>query len=195
MDFKHSYPNLASFLSKHATITRKDQQQSRWHWLTLILFGLLTIATFPQQLLLLVVFTLIVALIKGPGMILWGMVYAFLVSLFPPIAIFLSAFFFLLNIGTFAKNWRLSLAGSFFYFYPATIMLLRYFWGLNNYWFLTFSLLTGLVLLHFILTKLYQGYGIGRTIFWYIFALPFTFLSVLLPSRVKRKIKRFPIQK
>ena len=65
MDFKRSYPKLADYLSNRIDFSRKEQQQSRWHWFTLILFGLLTIATLSQKLILLTVFIAIVALIKG----------------------------------------------------------------------------------------------------------------------------------
>ena len=85
MDFKRSYPKLADYLSNRVDFSRKEQQQSRWHWFTLILFGLMTVATLSQKLILLTVFIAIVALIKGPVMILWGMLYSFLVGLFPPI--------------------------------------------------------------------------------------------------------------
>ena len=72
MEFNRSYPKLASFLKDHFAISRKSQQQSLWHWFTLILFGTFILATFTQQLLLLFSLILLVALIKGPGMILWG---------------------------------------------------------------------------------------------------------------------------
>ncbi len=49
MDFKRSYPKLADYLSNRIDFSRKEQQQSRWHWFTLILFGLLTIATLSQN--------------------------------------------------------------------------------------------------------------------------------------------------
>lgn len=192
MDFRRSYPKTADFLEKKGTIARKNQLHSRWHWLTLILFGLLTVATFTQQLFLLLVSIVIVALLKGPGMIFLGTVYAFLVGLFPPLGIVLSAIFFILNIGTFAKNWRLSFTGFFFYFYPMAVMFLRTWRNWDNSWFLTGSLVIGLVVLHLLLTKMYQRYGIGRTIFWYLFSLPFVFLTALLPKRWKRRIKLLP---
>lgn len=163
MDFKHSYPKLASFLTTYTMSNKKDQQQTCWHWLTLILFGLFTTASFTQQLLF--VITLIVALIKGPEMILWGIVYTFLISLFPPIGIFLSTLFFLLNLGTLTKNWHFSFVTCFFYSYPIIILLLRTVGDLNNDWFLTGSLLIGLILLHLMLKKLYTKYRIGRTVF------------------------------
>lgn len=72
MEFNRSYPKLASFLKDHFAISRKSQQQSLWHWFTLILFGTFILATFTQQLLLLFSLILLVALIKGPGMILLG---------------------------------------------------------------------------------------------------------------------------
>ncbi|MGC3124412.1 hypothetical protein ACPTJE_17410, partial [Enterococcus faecalis] len=81
------------------------------HWFTLILFGLMTVATLSQKLILLTLFIAIVALIKGPVMILWGMLYSFLVGLFPPNGILLSGIYFLLKNGTLTKNWRMTLVG------------------------------------------------------------------------------------
>lgn len=141
MDFKRSYPKLADYLSNRVDFSRKEQQQSRWHWFTLILFGLMTVATLSQKLILLTLFIAIVALIKGPVMILWGMLYSFLVGLFPPIGILLSAIFFLLNIGTFTKNWRMTLVGIYFYFYPFGVMALSEVMHWDNHWFIAGSLL------------------------------------------------------
>ncbi len=190
MDFKRSYPKTATFLKENVTISRKNQQHSPWHWLTLILFGLLTVATLTQQLLLLVVFILIVALVKGPGLILWGALYTFLVGLFPPFGILLSILFFLLNLGTLVKNWRLSFTAVFFYGYPTAMMLFRYFGHWENHWFIAGSLTIGLLLLHFLLSKLYQKYGVSRMVFWYLFSLPFVLLTALLPTRLKGKFNR-----
>ena len=53
MDFKRSYPKLADYLSNRVDFSRKEQQQSHWHWFTLILFGLMTVATLSQKLILL----------------------------------------------------------------------------------------------------------------------------------------------
>ena len=36
MDFKRSYPKLADYLSNRVDFSRKEQQQSRWHWFALI---------------------------------------------------------------------------------------------------------------------------------------------------------------
>ncbi len=82
MDFKRSYPKLADYLSNRVDFSRKEQQQSHWHWFTLILFGLMTVATLSQKLILLTLFIAIVALIKGPVMILWGMLYSFWLGFF-----------------------------------------------------------------------------------------------------------------
>ena len=46
-------PDLENFLkplSKNVTIERKQQNQTIWHWLLLILFGLLTFGSLTQQL-------------------------------------------------------------------------------------------------------------------------------------------------
>lgn len=106
MDFKRSYPKLADYLSNRVDFSRKEQQQSHWHWFTLILFGLMTVATLSQKLILLTLFIAIVALIKGPVMILWGMFVFLFGWLFSAYRYFCFQRFSLLNTEHFIKNWR-----------------------------------------------------------------------------------------
>lgn len=191
MDFHSVDPKIAAFLKKRMAhfVPQKESQQSRWHWLLLVLFGWMTIATFPQQLLLLVGFLLIVTLIKGPGMMVWGIIYSFLVSLFPPIGLVLSLILLLLNMQTLVKNWRVSIVGGFFYGYPISIMLLRHFTHWDNNWFFSISLLFGLLIFHYLLMNIYTRYGNSRMIFWYILCIPFSIVAALLPTKMKQRIK------
>ncbi|MGG5357860.1 hypothetical protein IGI57_000597 [Enterococcus sp. DIV0213j] len=163
--------------------TRYPQQNTLWHWMALILFGLLTAASFTQQLWLVGFLIVASALIKGPGMILFGIVYSFLVSLFPPLGVLLSLIIFLLNVGSFTKNWRVTLVGMFFYLYPVITLAIRHFGHFDQPWVSFASVLTGLLLLHVFLTALYKKYGISRSVFWYLFSLPFMVLSAILPKK------------
>lgn len=78
-------PDLENFLKtsiqKNVTIERKQQNQTIWHWLLLILFGLLTFGSLTQQLLLIGLFTLIAAIVKGPLMLVWGTIYLSLIHI------------------------------------------------------------------------------------------------------------------
>lgn len=83
------------------------------------------------------------------------------------------------------------LSRDLFLFLSFGVMALSEVMHWDNHWFIAGSLLLGLILLHVMLTKLYQHYGIGRTIFWYVFSIPFALLTALLPSRLKTKIKGY----
>ncbi|OBS62407.1 hypothetical protein AX758_01460 [Enterococcus mundtii] len=191
MDFQSIDPKLASYLKDKGTtfFPQKEQKQSKLHWLLLILFGWLTIATLTQQLLLMAGFLLIVTLIKGPGMFLWGIVYTFLVSIFPPIAFLLSVLFLLLNVQTIVKNWRVTMVGIFFYGYPLAMNALRHLTDWDTRWFFAISLLLGLVILHSLLIKIYARYGNSRLVAWYILCIPFSIVAALLPTKVKQRLK------
>ena len=90
------FPIFANWLKLQQKPIAKDQTATFFsHWFLLILFSLVTVATFTQQLLFLLFVFVIAALVKGPGMILWGVVYSFLVTLFPPLGLLLSTLFFL----------------------------------------------------------------------------------------------------
>lgn len=101
------------------------------------------------------VFIVIVVLIKGFVMILWGMLYFFLVGLFLFIGILFLVIFFLLNIGIFIKNWWMILVGIYFYFYFFGVMVFCEIMYWNNYWFLVGVLFLGLILFYVMLMKLY----------------------------------------
>lgn len=181
------YPNTASLLSNYRRQSKPDQQNTIWHWGALFLFACLTVASPVQQLLILLVFVGFSAIIKGPLMILWGVLYSFLVSLFPPFALALSLLFFLLQIGDLAKTWRVFLVGGFFYLYPLTTMLLHQFIFNDLQWFLLAALLIGLTVLHFLLKWLYKEQALSRSVALFLFSLPYDFLLLLLPRSFKKR--------
>lgn len=86
-NFQREFPNTARYLKQR--YPDKEPLSSFWHWATLALFAILCIATIKQQLLLIGLLILIAALIKGPGLLLFGALYSLLVSLFPPIGVVL----------------------------------------------------------------------------------------------------------
>nr|WP_242596655.1 hypothetical protein [Enterococcus plantarum] len=109
---------LKSTIQENVSIQRKPQVNTIWHWLLLILFGLLAYGTMTQQFLLIAIFIAIAAVVKGPLMLLWGAIYSVLIAFFPPLGLVLSLVFFLINLGTIAKSWRISLTSAYFYLVP-----------------------------------------------------------------------------
>lgn len=184
-NFQQNFPNTARYLKQR--YPEKEHLKSFWHWTTLALFSLLCIATIKQQLFLLGLLILATALVKGPAILLFGMLYSFLISLFPPAGILLSALFFLLNIRLLTKSWRVNLVTSLFYLYPLGLSLLCYFTHWDAPWQLALELLPGLLLLHFVLLQVYYFHPSARQISWTIFATPFELLSLVLPKRFKKK--------
>lgn len=187
-NFQHDYPNFASYLKRRYP-DKSDPLKSIWHWTSLILFSLLCVATIKQQLLMIGLLLISAALIKGPGLLVFGALYSFLVSLFPPIGIVLSAIFFLFNLRLLTKSWRVNLVTSLFYLYPLDLSLLRYFTHWNAFWQIGLQLLPGLLLLHFVLIQVYSFHPNARQVTWTVLATPFELFSLILPKRLKRPFR------
>ncbi|EOI05106.1 hypothetical protein UAY_00580 [Enterococcus moraviensis ATCC BAA-383] len=177
---------LQSTIKKNVTIQRKPQINTVWHWVLLILFGLLAYGSMTQQFLLIALFIAIAAIVKGPLMLLWGAIYSALIAFFPPLGIVLSILFFLLNLGTIAKSWRISLTSAYFYLVPLLGGILRSISKNEpNYvvWlFVGFSLLG----LHFLLNWLYKNNSLSRTLTWSIICVPYAIVIMFLPTRFRR---------
>lgn len=177
---------LQSAIKKNVTVQRKPQVNTVWHWVLLILFGLLAYGSMTQQFLLIALFIAIATIVKGPLMLLWGAIYSALIAFFPPLGIVLSILFFLLNLGTIAKSWRISLTSAYFYLVPLLGGILRSISKNEpNYvvWlFVGFSLLG----LHFLLNWLYKNNSLSRTLTWSIICVPYAIVIMFLPTRFRR---------
>ncbi|MFC4770789.1 hypothetical protein [Enterococcus hermanniensis] len=192
-NFQRDYPETAHYLKQK--YPEKSPTNSIWHWSMLALFSLLAVAIVKQQLLLIGLLILISALAKGPGMLLFGAIYSMLVSLFPPIGIVLSALFFLFNLRLLTKSWRVNAVTAWFYLYPLTMSLLRYFTHWNASWQIGLELLPGLLCLHFALLKVYTFHPSARQVAWTILAAPFELVALLLPKRFKKPFTKTAVAK
>jgi hypothetical protein len=177
---------LKSTIQKNVTIQRKPQVNTIWHWVLLILFGLLAYGTMTQQFLLIAVFVVIAAVVKGPLMILWGTIYSILVAFFPPLGIVLSILFFLLNLGTVAKSWRISLTSAYFYFVPLLGSTSRAILKNEPDYAVMLFVIVSILGLHFLLNWLYKNNSLSRTLAWSIVSAPYALLVLLLPTRFRR---------
>ncbi len=187
--FQKDFPQLAQQLRQKQRVSDKNQVNTFTHWLLLLGFGMLTIASFPQQLVILLILVGITALVKGPGMLLFGMLYSFLVSLFPPLGIFLSALFFLLSLYQLTRNWRFGLAAAFFYLYPMMTVAFRQFAYFDQTgWLLAFGTV-GLVGMHFLFRNVYVSQPSSKALAWSLISLPYDCLVFLLPSKKGKKIR------
>lgn len=185
---------LKSTLEKNVSIQRKQQNQTIWHWLLLVLFGLLAFGTLTQQLLFIGLFMILAAIVNGPLMILWGIIYSALVAFFPPLGLVISLVFFLINLGTVAKSWRLSLTSAYFYLVPLALSTLRHFWTTPPTY--VFAIATGISLLglHFLLEWLYNNNSLSRTITWRVICVPYSLLLLVIPNRFlhSKGLKKMP---
>ncbi|EOI00246.1 hypothetical protein UAW_00112 [Enterococcus haemoperoxidus ATCC BAA-382] len=177
---------LKSTIQKNVTIQRKPQVNTVWHWVLLILFGLLAYGTMTQQFLLIAIFIAIAAIVKGPLMLLWGAIYSFLIAFFPPLGIVLSILFFLINLGTIAKSWRISLTGAYFYLVPLIGGILRAVVKNEPTYAVLIFVALSIVGLHFLLNWLYKNNSLSRTLTWSIINVPYAVLIMLLPTRFRR---------
>ncbi|MDT2757708.1 hypothetical protein P7G51_09985 [Enterococcus asini] len=184
-DFSTNYPQLASWLTTQKQNKPDYKAQGLSHWFLLIGFGVMTVAPLSWHFALIAVLILTTALAKGPGMFVFGICYAALVSLFPPLAILLSAFCFFLSLWQLGRNW---IFYAFAAIYFATPFALKFF-GLNEVttWSGAFSLLLSLVVCHFSLNHLYRFWD-SRSLFWSLWAAPFDCLLFLLPKRFSKRL-------
>lgn len=177
---------LKSTIQKNVTIQRKPQENTVWHWLLLVLFGLLAYGTITQQIFLIALFMAIAAIVKGPLMILWGTIYSVLVAFFPPLGIALSVLFFLLNLGTVVKSWRISLTSAYFYLVPLIGSISRTILKNEPDYAVMLFVIISVLGLHFLLHWLYKNNSLSRTLAWSIVSVPYALLVMLLPTRFKR---------
>lgn len=177
---------LKSTIQKNLSIQRKPQVNTIWHWLLLVLFGLLAYGTMTQQFLLIAIFVVIAAIVKGPLMLLWGAIYSVLIAFFPPLGIVLSIVFFLINLGTIAKSWRISLTSAYFYLVPLIGGILRTVVKNEPTYAVLIFVALSIVGLHFLLSWLYKNNSLSRTLTWSIISVPYALLIMLLPTRFRK---------
>ncbi|EOL47770.1 hypothetical protein [Enterococcus caccae] len=177
---------LKTTIQKNVTIERKPQVNTIWHWVLLVLFGLLAYGSMTQQLLLIVVFVIIAAIVKGPLMLLWGAVYSALIAFFPPLGLLLSLVFFLMNLGTIAKSWRISITSAYFYLVPLIGSILRAILKNEPSYAVLIFVSVSILGLHFLLNWLYKNNSLSRTLTWSIISVPYALLIMLLPTRFHR---------
>lgn len=177
---------IKSTIRKNVTIKRKPQVNTLWHWLLLILFGLLAYGTMTQQVLLIALFIALAAIVKGPLMILWAAVYSMLIAFFPPLGIVLSILFFLVNLGTVAKSWRISLTSAYFYLVPLIGTIIRTIVKNEPDYLVMLFVVASMIGLHFLLNWLYQNNSLSRSLTWTIISVPYAILIMILPARFHR---------
>lgn len=177
---------LKSTIQENVSIQRKPQVNTIWHWLLLILFGLLAYGTMTQQFLLITIFIAIAAVVKGPLMLLWGAIYSVLIAFFPPLGLVLSLVFFLINLGTIAKSWRISLTSAYFYLVPLIGGIFRAISKDEPKYLVLMFVAFSLLGLHFLLNWLYKNNSLSRILTWSIISVPYALLIMLLPTRFRR---------
>jgi len=177
---------LKTTIRKNVTIERKPQVNTIWHWVLLILFGLLAYGSMTQQLLLIALFVVIAAIVKGPLMLLWGAIYSALIAFFPPLGLLLSIVFFLINLGTVAKSWRISLTSAYFYLLPLIGSILRAVIKNEPTYAVLVFVAVSVLGLHFLLHWLYKNNSLSRSLTWSIISVPYAIMIMLLPTRFHR---------
>ncbi|RHK05771.1 hypothetical protein DW084_11545 [Enterococcus casseliflavus] len=188
-NFQQDFPNFATWLKLQQQTPQKNQTATFSHWLLVGFFGLLTAASFSQQLLFLLFVFVLAALVKGPGMIVWGIVYSFLVSLFPPLGIVLSGLFFLLTLRQLTKNVTFVLTALYFYGYPFVITALQHFTNWDPQWLWVGSIGFALISGHFVLKQNYP-FASSKSLAWAIISVPYDCVMALIPVKHKARFKR-----
>lgn len=190
-NFQNDFPSFAYWLDQKKQSVTTDQNNTFSHWLLLALFGMMTAATLTQQLLFILLFLGLAALIKGPGMILLGILYSILVSFFPPLGILFSALIFFFSLQQLTKNLSFVLTAVFFYGYPFAIKILRSYTDFDSHWLLIGAIALGLVSFHFLLQRHYQQQISSKAFAWALICVPYDFLLALWPQKKWKKNARF----
>ncbi|WP_430611437.1 hypothetical protein [Enterococcus sp. DIV0876] len=188
--FQHDFPNFATWLKLQQQVPQTNQINTLSHWLIIGSFALITVASFTHQLLFLFVLLMIAALIKGPGMILWGVLYSFLVSLFPPLGLLLSALFFLLTIRQLTKNMTFVLSALYFYTFPFVVTALHHFTTWNDQWLFYGGIGVALISGHLILKQNYR-FASSRGVAWALITVPYDCIMALVPKKHKGRLFKF----
>lgn len=188
-NFIKDYPEFARMFTEGSKRQPKDPMKAPWHWLLLGIFGLLCLGGSWQFAFILAGLIALSALINGPAMILWGIVYGVLVGWFPPLALILSALFFFLNLGNLVKGWRVNAVSGWFFLYPLILQILKHFQLLSAYWQVLALTLAGLLALHFLLRWLYQFHPFSHQVAWSIASAPYNLVLFLIPKKWLKREK------
>ena len=187
--FENRYPTTAAWLRRQKDNRPDRRAQGSSHWLMLGALAALTAADFRWQLAGILLITALTALLRGPGMLVAGMLYAAVVGFFPPLGFLLTALFFLLSLWQLQKSWRFYLFAAGFYSWPLAVSALEAL-GILGRDRLTLALTVGAALLlgQLTLSALYRSGLDSRSLAVALLQAPFDFLLLFLPRRLKKQI-------
>lgn len=170
--------------------TKQEAVGSWSHWSLFILFGLLCIVPFWGKGLILLALLGLVALINGPMLFVFGMIYTALFSLFPPLALLFSLILLIRETFFFVRNWRFGLLASYFYGMPVLFTLLLthspYPIIVTKLILLCLSLLILYALSALVYTRSFNSHGL----LWNVISIPYDVLLFLIPKRFSKRFSR-----
>lgn len=169
-----------------------ESQQSWSHWVLIALFGVLCFVPISGKLLFILGFVLLAAFIKGPLMIVVSAIFAFLISLIPPLAWVLSLFFVINELFFLARNWRFGLIAGFFFTYPFLRLLIERALPYPPLWEKFGTITIGMLFFYSLLVWFYRKNPNSHALVWSIVSLPFDCLVRFFPrfSRSSQVAKR-----
>lgn len=103
------------------------QLKSFWHWLAILVFGLLSISSLRVVLITLISISVVAAIIKIPSLLAMAAIVSFVTFFFPPLTVILSIVFFLMKINYIMNHFKPLLFGA------GLIGYLVYL-SMDNYW-------------------------------------------------------------
>lgn len=122
-------------------------------------------------------------------MILWGVVYSFLVTLFPPLGLLLSALFFLLTLRQLTRNLTFIFTAVYFYSYPFLITAIHHFTTFDDQWIMIAAVIFALISGHLLFKRNYQ-FASSKAVAWRLITTPYDCLTALIPSKKGRRLQR-----
>lgn len=167
-----------------------EQHNTLSHYLLLVLFVGLCLTSLPQFFGIIAGLVILTALVRGPLLLVWGMVYSALVALFPPLGLLLSLLLILLNLTELVKSWRTTAVALYFYLLPLVGRVVQAFITDEARWQVLLVVAGATILLHLLLRWLHNYQATSRALLRYIAEAPYQLLLVTLPTRFKHWKRR-----
>lgn len=161
--------------------------QSKSHWLMVGLFGLLLYVPLWGQLVVLLGLALVMGIVQGPGLLLWGTLTAFLIAWFPPLALVFTIITMVVALLRLRTDATLFAVSSIYYGLPLILGTWRAFHPIAT-WLILLIVAAGMFLAHFALLRLPS-----RQFCWYLLERPFVIVTLFLPKRLKARWRKPPV--
>ena len=170
--------------------TKQEVRTSASYWCLFGLFTLLCLTSLWGKLVVILAFLAIAALVNGPLVFLFGLIYTALFSLFPPLAFLFSLILLIRECFFFVRNWRFGVFATYFYVMPFLFTWLlhqsTYPASVTKWSLLLISLGLFYGLSELVYTRSKNSLGL----LWSVISLPYDTVLFVIPKRFSTRFSR-----